>query len=457
VKTKAAMIIVPVMLLACALPSAAAKSQKVTITSTPAGAMVFIDSKYEGTTPLTKELPEGACRLKLVRKGYADWTSSITIPLAKPEVDVALKAAKRGSIKVTSVPDKCTVYVDGRESGLTPLMINDLPDGVYDVRVEKTNYMNSTQTVEIADGKDAEVRVELKSRMEEVCMGKLKENPDDLNMYTELGHYYLLEGKYDDAREIFKKGVEVSAKPTAANGDVMRFYQELGKVFTGQFKFTDKIETFLVSFRDVIEYAIEHGPRKNTHCERLISLYAAMGHGEDVMKLADKINANDPQRGIYKEIGSIYLERGMTPAAIKMLSKAVMIKDDFGARLALGSAFHRSHRFNEAVEQYALADKLNPTPEQKAELLNYQARLYQQKGDYDKALECIDAALKTGKGGQQWLMLKVNILLDAGKCDDARQLINDQMRAAETTRDKKNTEELLRIINKRCKPRAEQK
>ena len=434
---------------------AVAANQKVTISSNPAGAMVFIDNSYEGTAPVTKELAPGAYRLKLVRKGYAEWTSSITVPLEKPAVDVALQALKKGSIKITSEPAKSTVFLDGREMGLTPLVINDLQDDVYELRVQQPNFEADQRTVEVAGGKDVEVNVQLKSRVEQYCRSKIAENPNDLSMYTELGHYYLLEGKLDDARETFKKAVDVSAQQGVADADLMRFYQELSKVFTGQFKFTDDLPAFVSSFRDVIEYAIEKGPKKNIHLQRLLSLYASLGHTDQVLKLADKINAADPQRGIYREIGDTYRERGMTAEAIKMLTKAIAVKDDFATRVVLGSAYQRSGKYNEAVEQYDIAAKMNPTPSEHGELMSYLARLYSAKGEHDKALECVNKALEDTKGSEgTWLMLKVSILVGAGKCDEATKMVKEQLQTGETGREKRNAEEMLRLIRKRCRGRV---
>jgi len=443
------------LIVAAAGAAPAAGSQKITISSDPAGAMVFIDDAYQGTAPITAELAAGEHSLKLVRKGCSDWASKITVPLAKPAVAVVLKPARKGSLKVTSEPAKCTVFLDGREMGITPLLIDDLAADVYDLRVQKTNFETTQQTVEVASGKDVEIHVELRSRMEQHFQAKLAENPNDLSIYTEMGHHYILEGKLDAAREIFKKGVDVSAGRAVADADIMRFYQELSKVFTGQFRFTDDMKAFLASFQDVMEYAIEKGPKQNIHYQRLISLYAAMGHADEVARLADKINAADPGRGIYKEIGDIYRERGMTQEAVKMLTNAIAVKDDFGSRFALGSVYQRSGKYDLALEQYAAAEKMNPSPAERAELNNYLARLYSQKGEHDKAIACIDKAIEETKGGQiSWLMLKVNILVDAGRCDEATAIVKQQLDTLETGREKRNAKEMLELIRRRCKQKS---
>jgi len=446
-------ILLPIILLALAAP-AAAKDQKVKITSTPPGAMVFIDGVYAGTAPLSKALAPGTYRLKLVRKGFSDWTAAVKVPLEKPAIDVALQPLKKGTIHVTSEPSKGTVFLDGREMGDTPLLIEDLPDDVYELRVQKQGYENSQQSVEIIDGKDVEAAVTLKSRMEEYCLGKLQKNPDDLATHTELGHYYLLEGKWGSARDIMKKGVLVAARSTGRNNDVMRFYQELTKQFTGQFQFTDDLAAFRESFGDVIEYAIEFGPGKSQHTQRLVSLYASMGRVEAMVKLADRMHASEPTRGVYKELSRVYLESGMTQAAIRMLARALEVKDEFDTRVSLGSAYQRLYKYDEALEQYQQAEKLEATPRQKADLMIFLARLYARKGMHNKAIECLDAAIEhqpSGVNTSAWTSLRINTLVEAGRCDDARKVADEQLKRAVSTRDRREAQSNLLLINTHCK------
>ncbi|UCH80763.1 MAG: serine/threonine protein kinase, partial [Nitrospiraceae bacterium] len=49
------------------------------VNSTPAGAQVFIDSKYEGNTPLKLELPVGKHEIRLTAPSYYDWEAQVKL------------------------------------------------------------------------------------------------------------------------------------------------------------------------------------------------------------------------------------------------------------------------------------------------------------------------------------------------------------------------------------------
>jgi serine/threonine-protein kinase len=49
------------------------------VNSSPAGAQVFIDSKYEGNTPLKLELPAGKHEIRLTAPSYYDWEAQVKL------------------------------------------------------------------------------------------------------------------------------------------------------------------------------------------------------------------------------------------------------------------------------------------------------------------------------------------------------------------------------------------
>lgn|GEM_PF-6307261 len=434
------------------LPACAAETQKAIITSTPPGAMVFINDVYEGTAPVRKDLPPGNYRVRLKRKGYRDWTTDITVPLENPGIDATLEALKKGSIMITSEPPECTVYVNSREEGITPLLLDDLPDDLYEVRVHKANYSTHQQTIEVAGGERIELHVRLRSRVVAYLLSQIEEDPGDLSAYSQLGHQYLLEGKWDEAAEIFKKGALVAGGRKTRDTAVRRFYHELCKVYAGQFKFTERanMPRFREEFRGVIEFAIEHGSRRAAHYQQLVSIYSSMGHAESVMILAERMHVADPARRVHKEFGRIYLERGMTHEAIKMLSRSIEIKDSFDSRLALATAYHRRGKLPEALLNYTLCEKTDVPAASRASLMGAIARLHSQRGDNEKAIAYVDKALKRSKS-DSWMLLKIKILLDAGNCREARRLTEELMQSAALTQMKDSATAMLDRINERCK------
>jgi len=49
------------------------------VNSSPAGAQVFINNKYEGNTPLKLELPVGKHEIRLTAPSYYDWEAQVKL------------------------------------------------------------------------------------------------------------------------------------------------------------------------------------------------------------------------------------------------------------------------------------------------------------------------------------------------------------------------------------------
>jgi hypothetical protein len=58
-----------------------------------------------------------------------------------------------GEVRITSSPSGATVFVNGTERGTTPLLIEGLPLGLYNVRVEADGHMSRTEAVAVDLGR----------------------------------------------------------------------------------------------------------------------------------------------------------------------------------------------------------------------------------------------------------------------------------------------------------------
>lgn len=66
-----------------------------------------------------------------------------------------------GSLLISSVPLNATVRLDGKEYGVTPLNINEVLIGNYELSVSHEGYMTKTQPLEIKEGQTQELNMEL--------------------------------------------------------------------------------------------------------------------------------------------------------------------------------------------------------------------------------------------------------------------------------------------------------
>ncbi len=187
---------------------------RLSVTSDPAGAKVFLNGENTGlTTPTALEnlVPGRRVNVALMQKGYEDWRRTVTVegdktvpvyaalkkePSATPPPSKETKpketkpketkkeetvkkpeekpytpppppptrtpveekpvatAGKPGSLAVSSDPSGADVYVNSEYKGKTPLRVNDVSPGTVKIAVSKDGYMRQTQTVKIGPGEN---------------------------------------------------------------------------------------------------------------------------------------------------------------------------------------------------------------------------------------------------------------------------------------------------------------
>jgi hypothetical protein len=150
------------------------------VRSTPSGASVSVDGVVKGETPLAlRELANGTINVTVTRAGYLPETRRVVITSARParSLDVRLApesaaasapagrsgattagkpaaaaGATTGVLSVDSRPSGAAVTINGQPRGNTPLTINDLPPGEYEVLMSMPGYRNFTTTVRVVAG-----------------------------------------------------------------------------------------------------------------------------------------------------------------------------------------------------------------------------------------------------------------------------------------------------------------
>lgn len=107
------------------------------VESTPPGSEVTIDGAASGTTPLSLELPPGSHAIELTRRGV---TRRFTVEVRPGEAtSQALDwstVRPTGSLAVATNPQGAKVIVAGRDYGVTPVTIPNLPVGKHTVVLE---------------------------------------------------------------------------------------------------------------------------------------------------------------------------------------------------------------------------------------------------------------------------------------------------------------------------------
>jgi len=151
----------------------AAVSGRLVVRSVPSGALVTLDGRRMGETPLTlRDLSLGAHSVQVARPGYVPETRRVTLSTRTPAQTVSVplrsgtgdRAAKTGSIYADTKPRAARVVIDGRAYGKTPVLVPELAPGPHTVRLEMDGYAPSSTSVTVRAGEQARVSVSLVKR-----------------------------------------------------------------------------------------------------------------------------------------------------------------------------------------------------------------------------------------------------------------------------------------------------
>lgn len=134
------------------------------VDSDPRGAEVYLDGRYQGTTPLRVGSQPGRRTLRLELDGYRAWERTLSLsPGETMRIDADLERIVRdGTLRFESSPSGADVYVDGRYLGTTPLGPRDFSEGGHDVEFRRDGYRTERTSVVVRPGRSDTVRVDLR-------------------------------------------------------------------------------------------------------------------------------------------------------------------------------------------------------------------------------------------------------------------------------------------------------
>jgi len=164
-------------------PRASSNAGRLLVRSTPSGASVSVDGVAKGVTPLAlRELANGTINVTVARRGYLPETRRVVITSARParSLDVRLTAeaaappasaatgrsrattpgrpappaaaTTTGTLNIDSRPSGAAVTINGQPRGNTPLTIDDLSPGEYQILMAMPGYRTFTTTVRVVAG-----------------------------------------------------------------------------------------------------------------------------------------------------------------------------------------------------------------------------------------------------------------------------------------------------------------
>ena len=132
------------------------------VSSYPTEAEVYVDGIKKGLTPITiDDLPLGEHFVEVKKQNFATWSQKIDAESYKVIQLVATLQPQSASLSVDSTPQGATVYLNDKNMGVTPIVINDLDAGDYDLKLTMDGYAPYEEQITVNKGEEVDKNITL--------------------------------------------------------------------------------------------------------------------------------------------------------------------------------------------------------------------------------------------------------------------------------------------------------
>jgi hypothetical protein len=150
-------------------------SGRLTVTSRPSDAWVFVDGGYVGATPVTVPLPAGPHQVQVRKPGFLPYEKKVKVKAgAERHFKAKLTRAKAaippmhrpspvpltGTVEIVSQPLNAKVFVDGWFYGETPLTV-ELRAGPHKLEIKRPGFYDYRQDMRVMPGQRTVIRAQL--------------------------------------------------------------------------------------------------------------------------------------------------------------------------------------------------------------------------------------------------------------------------------------------------------
>ncbi len=146
------------------VPTAVAEVEKSVFSiASSVGGEVFVDGVSIGKSPLDDySIDAGNHEIEVVALYHEPWKKSVTVkPGERLDMSADLKLAG-GAVVIESDPEGSTVYLDGKEIGVTPMIVGDLVEGEHEFAVESEGFTRFSKKISITNKKPEKLIAKLK-------------------------------------------------------------------------------------------------------------------------------------------------------------------------------------------------------------------------------------------------------------------------------------------------------
>ena len=156
-----------------------------TTLTTSDGADIYIDGVLKGTGSWIGPLEKGDYTVEARKEGHR--STSIIVHITTNEertIQLLQPIPILSSVEITSMPSSVTVMLDGKEIGITPLLLPNVLVGKHKVTFLKKNYQTLTEELDVKENETAKLHVEMSGE----CKLKVTTTPSEAGVSID-GNY----------------------------------------------------------------------------------------------------------------------------------------------------------------------------------------------------------------------------------------------------------------------------
>lgn len=125
---------------------------------TQPAADIYLDSKFVGAGNYSGIIAAGVTTFEARKEGYLSDKKDIELSVGEPVIINLTVQPIYGNLDVVSTPIDAKVFLNGQERGITPITLQKLIIGNYELKLEKAGYIPKIKTVTIAENKNTELK-----------------------------------------------------------------------------------------------------------------------------------------------------------------------------------------------------------------------------------------------------------------------------------------------------------
>lgn len=138
----------------------AARFAEITVQA-PQGAVVTVDGDRKGSGTLSWRQGEGLCDIVVSMAGHRDARRQLEVVAGRAQTVQLTPQPIYGSASVDSDPMDAEIWIDGKQYGVTPNVVERLLVGSHTLVLKKSGYADLQQQFSVEEGKEASLSVKL--------------------------------------------------------------------------------------------------------------------------------------------------------------------------------------------------------------------------------------------------------------------------------------------------------